>query len=294
MHLSAISVYPVKSCRGLPVDTAVVEATGLAEDRRWMVLDPAGEVLTARSVPALYRVTPTPLVGGGLSLAAAGRTPLIVPAPAGGAVHRVAVVGMSGMDRALAAGPAADRWLSEALGRPVQLVTLDGQAPRTLAGRHGGHPGDLFNLSDAGPVLLASTTSLRQLDRWVAEGAAARSAEAPTTAGARTTADAPTAADVPTMAMERFRPNVVVDGAGQAFEEESWTAVRIGDVDFRLGEVCDRCAMTLLDPDTLARGKEPIRTLARHRRRDGAVWFGTRLIPTTTGTISIGDPVSAS
>ncbi len=283
MHLSAISVYPVKSCRGLAVDSAVVEATGLAEDRRWMVLDPTGEVLTARTVPALYRVTPTPLAGGGLSLAAPGRAPLVVAAPAGGAGRSVAVVGMSGMDRALAGGPAADRWLTEVLDRPVQLVALDAQAPRTLAGRHGGQPGDLFNLSDAGPVLLASTVSLLQLDRWVAQGAAARSANAPTMA-----------ADAPTMAMERFRPNVVVDGASEAFEEEGWAAVRIGAVDFRLGEVCDRCTMTLLDPDTLARGKEPIRTLARHRRRDGAVWFGTRLIPTTTGTITIGDPVLAS
>jgi len=289
VHLSAISVYPVKSCRGLAVDSAAVEATGLAEDRRWMVLDPAGEVLTARTVPALFRVTPTPLAGGGLSLATAGRASLVVASPGAEAGRSVAVVGMSGMDRALAGGPAADRWLTEVLDRPVQLVGLDAQAPRTLAGRHGGQPGDLFNLSDAGPVLLASTVSLLQLDRWVAEGAAARSAEAPTTAGAPTKA-----ADAPTMAMERFRPNVVVDGAGEAFEEERWTAVRIGAVDFRLGEVCDRCAMTLLDPETLARGKEPIRTLARHRRRDGAVWFGTRLIPTTSGTIRVGDPVSAS
>jgi len=278
VHLSAISVYPVKSCRGVAVDSAAVKATGLAEDRRWMVLDPAGEVLTARTVPALFRVTPTPLAGGGLSLAAAGRAALVVAPPAAGAGRSVAVVGMSGMDRALAGGPAADKWLTEVLDRPVQLVALDAQAPRTLAGRHGGHPGDLFNLSDAGPVLLASTVSLLQLDRWVAEGAADRDADA----------------DAPTMAMERFRPNVVVDGASEAFEEERWTAVRIGAVDFRLGEVCDRCAMTLLDPDTLARGKEPIRTLARHRRRDGAVWFGTRLIPTTIGTIKVGDPVSAS
>ncbi len=49
--------------------------------------------------------------------------------------------------------------------------------------------------------------------------------------------------------------------------------------------------MTTIDPVTLASGKEPIRTLARHRRWDGRTWFGIRLVPLGIGTIRVGDLV---
>jgi len=55
--------------------------------------------------------------------------------------------------------------------------------------------------------------------------------------------------------------------------------------------VCDRCVMTTIDPITLVGGKEPIRTLARHRRWDRKTWFGTRLVPLGTGTISVSDAI---
>ena len=57
--------------------------------------------------------------------------------------------------------------------------------------------------------------------------------------------------------------------------------------------LCDRCVMTTIDPVTLAGGKEPIRTLARHRRWAGKTWFGIRLAPRSTGVISVGDQVVA-
>ena len=49
--------------------------------------------------------------------------------------------------------------------------------------------------------------------------------------------------------------------------------------------------MTTLDPVTLAGGKEPLRTLARHRQWDHKVWFGVRLIPLSTGCLRVGDDV---
>ena len=36
---------------------------------------------------------------------------------------------------------------------------------------------------------------------------------------------------------------------------------------------------------------QPIRTLAKHRRWDGATWFAVHLIPENTGRIAVGDPV---
>ena len=50
--------------------------------------------------------------------------------------------------------------------------------------------------------------------------------------------------------------------------------------------------MTVTDPDDASRGKEPLRTLAKHRRFDGLTWFGMNLVPDTPGAeIRIGDDV---
>ena len=94
--------------------------------------------------------------------------------------------------------------------------------------------------------------------------------------------------------MTRFRPNLVVDG-DEPFAEDRWTRVRVGEVTFRVGKPVGRCVITTIDPQTLERGHEPIRTLARHRRTpDGKTLFAVHLVPETSGTLRVGDPVSAS
>ena len=120
-------------------------------------------------------------------------------------------------------------------------------------------------MADAGPLLLTTDASLRQLNNWIP--------------------------DEQKVVMARFRPNVVVDEVPEPFEEDRWRTVRIGEAEFRFSEICDRCVMTTLDPLTLTGGKEPLRTLARHRQWDHKTWFGIRLVPTKIATIHAGDDV---
>ena len=122
---------------------------------------------------------------------------------------------------------------------------------------------------------LTATASLRQLNDWIVDETALRDEPRP----------------VSPLPMRRFRPSVVVD-TEIPFEEDRWTRLRIGTVAFRVVKRCDRCVLTTIDPDTLESGKEPIRTLARHRRSDGKVWFGVNLVPDGVGTISVGDDVT--
>ena len=94
--------------------------------------------------------------------------------------------------------------------------------------------------------------------------------------------------------MLRFRPNVVVDGEAP-FAEDDWSSVRLGETAFRVAGRCDRCVMTTIDPVSLARGKEPIRTLAKHRKKDGKTYFGVWLVPVLDGrpaVVAVGDDVS--
>ena len=278
MQVSALHVYPVKSLRGSPVARADVERAGLRGDRRWMVVDEAGSVLSARHLPAMLAVTARTGPTGALELTTAGRGGLHVDPPRGGPVVEVQ---LSRLATAVGAGEPADGWLSDVLGRPARLVWLDDPNRRSVSAGHGGRPGDMLSLADTGPLLLTSTASLRRLDRWVAAAYSERYAQCGAAAGSR-----PAPLD-----MERFRPNVVVDGDVEPFVEDTWQTVRIGTTDFRVSELCDRCALVTLDPQTQVRGQEPLRTLAKHRRWDGLTWFGVRLVPEGTGSLRIGDRV---
>lgn len=273
MQVTRLRVYPVKSFAGFDVDSADVLPWGLAEDRRWAVVDPAGRPVTAREANGLLGLSATPLDGGGLLLRdGRGTDPLRVHEP----IDASAVaVGHSRQRTALPAGDAADAWLSERLDRPLRLVWQPDPRERPVNPAHGGLPGDALTLADVGPLLLASESSLAQLNRWTDDGAAP-------------------------LDILRFRPNVIVDGdEADPFAEDGWPFVRIGGVSFRVSGVCDRCVMTTIDPVSLVRGKEPIRTLAKHRRWDGKTFFGVWLVPdldATPGraTLAVGDPVVAA
>ena len=271
--LTAINIFPVKSLGGLAVREADVEPWGLRHDRRWIVLNQDGTVLTARAERRMLGVTATPVDDALIELSARDGSTLRVGTPTTGDLVSTPHPRLPSFR---AAGDSADEWLTDQLGRPVRLCWLDDPERRTISEEHGGRPGEPLNLSDAGPLLLTSSASLVQLNDWMGVDARARGEE-------------PCAP----MAMARFRPTVVVDGIGAAFVEDAWRQVRIGDVEFRFAERCDRCVLTTIDPNTLEMGKEPVRTLARHRQWDHKTFFGIRIIPVRTGTIRVGDRVSA-
>ena len=92
--------------------------------------------------------------------------------------------------------------------------------------------------------------------------------------------------------MTRFRPNFVVSGA-TAYAEDEWRELTIGEATFRNVKLCDRCTVTTIDAEGNA-GKEPLRTLATYRKRDGKVWFGVNLLPDfDRADVRVGDVVQA-
>ncbi|MEU7612048.1 MOSC N-terminal beta barrel domain-containing protein [Micromonospora sp. NPDC049204] len=268
MRLTSIHTYPVKGCHRLDHDGAFVQPWGLAGDRRWMVVDADGVGVTQRETTRLVglRATVRP---GGLSLRADGQPDLDVPEPAGGGPVAVRTFRNRKLPvPALSAGRAADDWLGALLGRPVRLVWL-GQPTRHLAAGDREHDtGDQVSFADAYPLLLANTASLDALNGWLAEVG-----EEP----------------VP---MNRFRPNLVLDGAS-AWTEDDWVgrSLRIGDLRFRAAGPCERCVVTTTDQEAGVRTKEPLRTLARHRTIRQKVLFGLHLVPLDTGHLAVGAPL---
>jgi hypothetical protein len=272
MNVTGLYRYPVKSCRGERLEAAEVEPWGLAGDRRWMLVDEDGGMLTAREYPPLVLVTPEADDSAReIRFSTPGLPDLTVPFP-GADGNRVPVsVWNSHLVAALADGGSAE-WFSTITGRPTRLVYLDDPTRRPVNPEYG-RDTDRVSLADGYPLLLSSEASLAQLNDWILEGP--RSEEAP-------------------VAMTRFRPNAVIDGEAP-WAEDNWHRIRIGDVSFRVAKACDRCVFTTIDPDTARKGREPLVTLARHRRRDGKIWFGMNLIPDLVpgpaGTLGAGDRV---
>lgn len=272
MRVESLHLYPVKSTAVLDVSEATVERWGLRGDRRWAVVGEDGNRLSAQRHRPLVRVR-TQLTPTGLRLSADGADPLDVSYPVAGV--RVPV-GLSELDSAPLADDAAATWFSSLLGVQARLVWLDDPYRRPVRTAKGGRDGEPLNLADNTPILLTSLASLAQLNAWIADEAAARGEEA--------------AASLP---ISRFRPNIVIDGDA-AFAEDGWASVRIGEVEFRFASQCDRCGVTTIDPASSKSGHEPLRTLAKHRKWDGHVWFGAGLIPLTPGVVRVGDAVRVS
>ena len=277
MLLGSLHVHPLKSAAVRPVTSAAVLPHGLADDRRWMVVDRDGELVSAREARSLLHVVADTAVTdsavpAGLRLRSAGHDELLVAVPDGAPVPvRLFSLDLAGVP----AGPEADEWLGRVLGREVRLVWCDDPTRRSLQPGYS-EPGDHAAFPDSFPVTVAATASLDRLNDWIVEAALERGEEPPEP-----------------LPMERFRPNLVVEGA-EPFAEDDWEVLTVGEVTFRRGKPVGRCTVTRIHPATLETGPEPIRSLARHRRStDGKTLFAVHLVPVTIGTVRVGDPVSA-
>ncbi|MGW7367959.1 MOSC domain-containing protein [Streptomyces sp. NPDC054841] len=265
--LRSVHIHPVKSVAGYAVDEAVVEPWGLAGDRRWMLVDAAGRAVTQRQQPRLALAAATSLPDAGIRLSAPGQAPLSVAVP--GPVGTTAVELFGEKLEAVPAGAASDAWFSAYLGAPVRLMHLDDPAYRRPVDPRYALPGETVSFADGFPLLVTSVASLDALNSLIAQG---------------------DHADEGPLPMNRFRPNLVVDGTAPWAEDE-WKRIAVGEVTFRVAKPCGRCVITTTDQTTAERGKEPLRTLARHRRFGDQLVFGQNVVPEHTGTVRVGDPV---
>lgn len=262
MRVAALNIHPVKGMRAWPVREAVVERWGLAGDRRWVVVDERGKAMTQREHPELATIIARPAAEG-LTLSRNGVADLKVPFPTGPAE---ALRVFSDPAAGSRAGSPASEWLSDALAARVHLLHMGqprtGRALRALGSR----PGEPMSFADEYPVLITSSASLAALngalgDDWVG--------------------------------MERFRPNIVIDDA-EAWAEEEWAEVRIGNARFRAPSSCVRCMVITVDQETgrIAVPGHPLKTLTRlNRGGSGKPMFGRNLIPTGESVIRVGDPI---
>ncbi|XP_004613115.2 mitochondrial amidoxime reducing component 2 [Sorex araneus] len=275
--VAQLSIYPLKSCKGVRVNEAECTALGLRSghlrDRFWLVIKEDGSTVTARQEPRLVLVSIT-AEGDRLVLSAPGMDPLALPSklPSSNSVQNCRIFGLDIQGRDC--GDEVAQWFTSYLKTGAfRLVQFE----KNMKGRISKDILPAIKKKyqvaypDCSPVMILSEASLADLNSRLEKKAT----------------------------MDHFRPNIVVTGC-DAFEEDTWEDLVIGSVEMKKSIACPRCIMTTVDPDTgVIDRKEPLETLKSYRLCDpsersiykSSPLFGIYYSVEKIGSLKVGDPV---
>lgn len=258
-----INVYPIKSTAGIGLSNAWVDHLGLSFDRRFVLTDLTGQFITARTHPKLCLIQAN-ITAAGLVLTAPKMTTLVLnytgANPDGLTADYQSIKVWSDNILAQRCSDMVNQWFSQYIRQDCQLMYFGEQSTRQVKNSE-----NEVAFADGYPLLLISQGSLNALN----------------------------AISPRNNVMAQFRPNIVVDHC-EAFAEDSWHTIQIGEVKFLVSKPCSRCNFTTVDTTT---GKfdpslEPLNTLATFRKdTKGDIDFGQNLVPLNHGQIRIGDKV---
>ncbi|HTY93111.1 MAG TPA: MOSC N-terminal beta barrel domain-containing protein [Steroidobacteraceae bacterium] len=232
-RIASLHCYPVKSAAGVDLERAQLTPAGIATDREWMVVTPAGRFLTQRELPRLALIRPA--VTDDLVLTAPGLPALHVPLQLDG--PRLPVVVWKDSCPGIDAGNDAAAWLTRCLERECRLVRFDPSHRRLSSLDWTGGREAENRFSDGYPLLVIGRASLEDLNGRLPKA----------------------------LPMNRFRPNLVIEGLG-AFDEDRIDELSGDGVRLRLVKPCTRCKITTTEQSTgEPEGDEPLRTLKSFR-----------------------------
>lgn len=261
--LSALNIYPIKSCGGIALSEALVSAQGLTADRNWMVVGKNGRFLSQREYPSMAAITVV-VEGESISVSAPGMPALQLTMQGVGTVDRVHVTIWDDTVIALDCGAQMHQWFSDYLRTDARLVRFDAAVERICSQRWTGDIRAATQFADGFPLLVIGQASLQDLNRRMQSKGA------------------------PVIPMQRFRPNIVIAGLA-AYEEDYIDTLTIGEADkaviLKLVKPCVRCAIPGIDQCTGLRDpdwpEEPLDTMAGYRataRVGGGLTFGQNAI----------------
>lgn len=260
--LSQLAIYPIKSCKPVPLTESDVLLSGLRFDRRYMLIDEDGQFVTARkhSKLSLVKASVDKQVLSLVGPDDEDREPLLLMEEEFSDEYVSCEVWGQSVSAQRTTNE-ADQWFSDMLSIDVKLVFFGKDSSRYTS-RRSDSP---VAFADGYPFLLTNQASLDELNHSIGES----------------------------LDMSRFRPNIVIED-DTPFIEDTWKRIRIGEVEFTNVKPCERCIFTTLDPSSGAphpKG-EPLRTLAKFRKLEKAgVTFGINMVAENEGTIYQGDTV---
>ncbi len=247
MKIEALTIYPVKSLRGISLRTAKVTKRGLEHDRRWMITDSNFNFITQRTHPVLALIE-VKIQGDTLQFNYSKGHPSSIEVPAF-PLRKGPLVEATVFDKkckALPVSKVADEWFSSILEGEYRLVYMPEESKRLVKPEYDA----IVSFADGYPILLAGAASLADLNAKLEQ-------------------------PVP---MNRFRPNIVISGEA-SFGEDHWEYFTINGLSFWGVKPCSRCLMTTVDQSKgVKSGAEPLKTLSTYRKVDNKVKFGLNVV----------------
>jgi uncharacterized protein YcbX len=272
--ITDLFVYPIKSCRGIRVESADLWETGLYLDRLWMLVTNDGRFISQRTVPKLAQVS-TSLKFESLQVKAPGMLTLDIPI--GGFDYdpsrKIDVQVWGSRVEAFAESDLVNTWFSRFLDLPARLVRIDPDFRRICDPAWTGDQEAITQFADGFPLLIVSRASLEDLNKRLQ------------TAGKAA------------LPMDRFRPSLVIDGV-DAYGEDHLASLSHAGYEFRIVKPCARCVVPCIDQQTGEVGIEPTDTLAayRYNKRVDGLAFGMNAIVVRgadEAVVKVGDELQA-
>lgn len=264
--IAGLYCYPLKSAGGISLQRAEVTRTGIRFDRQWAVVDNSGMFVAQRGdrglgigLRSMCLIKPY-FETNDLVLTAPNMPELYLPLE--GCEQELEDVQVWETHiLAQDQGEAAAEWITEYLYRErkgkYKIVRMpDDEIRKTKRG-----DGQVA-FADGYPLLVISQESLDDLNSRMQLH----------------------------IGMERFRPNIVLSGC-TPYGEDGLSLIGVRNVYMEAVKQCVRCPITTFDQETLARGKEPLRTLATYRRTEKGVVFGTYFVNRGIGSVLLGSEV---
>ncbi len=261
LKVSELFIYPIKSLGGISLQSAEVTDRGLKHDRRWLLIDEHNCFFTQRDFPRMTLLR-TKIIDNILQISDKNNSTNKIEIPIGEFTDEELQVRIwDDTVTANVVGTKINKWFSDFLGINCKLVYMPDETKREVSKEHA-KENEIVSFADGYPFLIIGQSALDDLNR-------------------RLTNPVP---------ITNFRPNIVFTG-GDAFEEDNWSEIRIGEMTFFAVKPCARCVITTIDQETAAKKKEPLATLSAYRRKGSKILFGENLIHKGTGQINVDDEI---
>jgi uncharacterized protein YcbX len=257
-EVSQLNVYPIKSCKGVPVNE--VQATPIGakvneylRDRIFAVVSSGGELRSQRQLPRLALIGVS-ITDNQLTLSAPDTPEITITIPEFRPdLVRSCHYSIEQIQTSLDCGDEIAGWLSDFLNVPgLRLYFHQGETTQRakMTSRHLKFP--MFSPADKGTYhditsyMFMTEESVEKLNEHL---------ETP-------------------LSVRSFRPVVLIKGIPEPFAEDLWSFVRIGAEGgpiFKAAAPCIRCKLTTVDPDKgeFSESGEPLTTLTKLKRSLG-------------------------
>ncbi|XP_059337924.1 molybdenum cofactor sulfurase isoform X1 [Ammospiza nelsoni] len=278
--VAKIYLYPIKSCSAFEVTEWPVGNQGLLYDRKWMVVNQNGVCMTQKQEPRLCLVNPSiDLKQKLMVIQAEGMDPISVPLEDNTGKEAVTCESKvcSHRVKTYDCGERIAGWLSAFLGRPCRLIRQSSDMKSKSHQKNTKGLSSATNISlslvNEAQYLLINVASILQLKEHIS----ARLKEP---------------LEIEEL-IRRFRANIVIS-APESFEEEEWTEISIGALQFQVVGPCSRCQIICIDQQSGKRNKEILQSLsaARGRKTNFGIYLMNQPFSSSfSDTLSVGSQV---